>query len=100
MSRSGGEGEPNSHLVTYEVVQTVARADFRTAPELIPEVGSTPDFDTVSPARLTFKPRPPRGIRSIVLLADYRVCFTKLATHPKSIGPKIFTIAEFSSLMQ
>ncbi len=24
-----------------------ARADFRTAPELIPEVGSTPGFDTV-----------------------------------------------------
>ncbi len=32
-------------LLTY--MPDAARADFRTAPELIPEVGSAPGFDTV-----------------------------------------------------
>jgi len=45
---------PGSHVPYKSLVELratympdAARADFRTAPELIPEVGSTPGFDIV-----------------------------------------------------
>ncbi len=44
-----GSHVPYKSLVELRATYTpdAARADFRTAPELIPEVGSTPGFDIV-----------------------------------------------------